>query len=60
MLIAISQCTAYLNLWIMLKFDEAQGFSGNNRNYFMQVIKRISSGCECVVGGILAVGYVQL
>jgi hypothetical protein len=60
MLIASSQKTTYLNLWIMLKFDEVQGLSGLNRNYFMQVTKRILRGCECVVGDIVAVGYAQM
>jgi len=44
----------------MWKFDEHQGFTGINRDYFLQVIKRITRGCECVVGGIMALGYAQM
>jgi hypothetical protein len=59
MLTASIQRTAYLNLRIMWKFDEHQGFTGINRDYCLQVIKRITRGRECVVGGIMALSYAQ-
>jgi hypothetical protein len=54
MLIASIQRTAYLNLRIMWKFDVDQGFIRINRDYYLQVIKKITRSCECVVGGIMA------
>jgi len=54
MLIVIDQTTTYLNLWILWNFGEAQGFSGISTNYFMQVIKRITCGCEMLTGDMMA------